>query len=123
MPDNLQISLEKLTEEVTLLNKKIAQLQSHNITLATLIGNIIDGDAVSGSIQEISVLLDLSKEDLRISHQLISSYDGNIELLKKKFFNPNGNLSEENLFPIVNAYRNSGNMVENCDKIMSNLQI
>ncbi|WP_296402643.1 hypothetical protein [Psychrobacter sp.] len=116
------ISIENLAKEVTALNKKVEQLRYHNFTLATLVANLIEGESVVGSLQELTVLLDLSKEDLKISQKLISSYDGDIDLLKKNFNNPDGNLSEQNLPLIVQAYRNSSSMIEKCDKIISDLQ-
>lgn len=117
-----EISIEKLVEEVKNLNRRVEQLRYHNFTLATLVANLIDGEYTSGSLQELTVLLDLSKEDIKISHKLISTYNGNIDFLKKNFNNPNGNLSEKNLPLVVQAYRNSSSMIENCDKIIADLQ-
>lgn len=120
--DKLGLSFEKISEEIDALNKKIEQLQYHNFTLATLVADLIDGKAISGSIQELSVLLDLTKEDLRISHKLISSYDGNIDLFNKKFINSNGNLSKDNMPLVVQAYKNSGAMIEKCEQIITDSQ-
>lgn len=116
------LSFEQISEEIDILNKKIEQLQYHNFTLATLVADLIDGKAVSGSIQELTVLLGLTKEDLRISHKLISSYDGDIDLFKKEFINPNGNLSKDNMLLVVQAYKNSGAMIEKCEQIIANSQ-
>lgn len=120
--DKSGLSFENISKEIDVLNKKIEQLHYHNFTLATLVADIIDGKAVSGSIQELTVLLGLTKEDLRISYELISSYNGNIDLLKKNFINISGNLSKDNMLLVVQAYKNSGAMVEKCDNILADLQ-
>lgn len=119
--DTINTTLADLKKQLDYQSQQIAKLQWHNTTLATLIGDVIDNVAVSGSIYELSVLLDLSKDDLKLARQLIADYDGDIHALQQKFANADGNLNAQNLLPIVQAFQNSGLLLTNCQKILTQL--
>lgn len=104
--------------EITELKNEIAKLRFQVFTLATLLGNVIDGEKVSGSIHEMSVLLDLSKDELKQSHQLIANYDGDMKRLLATFKNPTDKINAQSIFILAQAYRNSGMMIEKCERLL-----
>ena len=112
--------LRQIRQDMQQMKSEIAKLRSHNLTLLTLIGNMMGEDMVSPSIHEASILFDLSKQDLRQLTDVIKRYDGDLAAFKTKAAKICRNVTENSIFFIVEGFRNSGSgeFVETCQQIL-----
>lgn len=113
--------LQQLKQDMAQMRADIDKLKSHNFTLLTIIGSIIDGNAVSPSLQEASVLFDLSKQELRDIIALVSDYDGDLATFKSKAAQVCDTVSEQSVMFIVAGIKNScsGALLANAERILA----
>lgn len=122
------MALEGLVKEVQQLKQDMAQMRAdidklkfHNFTLLTIIGSVMEGDAVTPSLQEASVLFDLSKQELRAIIALVSDYDGDLAAFKSNAAQICDTVSEQNVMYIVEGIENSysGNLLANAERVLA----
>ena len=113
--------LQQLKQDMAKMRADIDKLKSHNFTLLTIIGSIIDGNAVLPSLQEASVLFDLSKQELRDIIALVSDYDGDLAAFKSKSAQVCDTVTEQSVMYIVSGIKNScsGGLQANAERILA----
>ena len=113
--------LQQLKQDMAQMRADIDKLKSHNFTLLTIIGSIIDGNAVSPSLQEASVLFDLSKQELRDIIALVSDYDGDLADFKSKAAQVCDTVTEQSVMYIVSGIKNScsAGLQANAERILA----
>ena len=119
---NTADELQQLKTQMQAMKADIEKLKFQRSTLITWIGNIIEGDKTSPTIYEVSLLFDLSKQQLQEVTECVRNYDGNLADFKARTAHIS---SGDSIFFIVEGFKNScsGQVLVNAKQILAEHQL